>query len=179
MGFLTGFLSRPDQTRHSGPAHALRDDSARDATRKELLRMAVQDTLRKHGIPSGWLGMEISASVTARSERGLHLRLVIKHWQPKFLEYTVALQRSTKARLMRLDPLAAAWMTGISWKVEIADESPCPELPSPAYWERFVPQAEPAPAPRAALEQLLAAGDRGSREGEFAQTQPMQRFLPG
>lgn len=143
--------------------------------------MAVRDTMRKHGIPPGWVAMEISASATTKKERGLHLRLVIKHWQPKFLEYTVALQRSVKARLLRLDPLAAAWMTGISWKVEIADESPCPELPSPTYWERLVaqsvaaaPQAEPAPAPRAVLERLLDSGDRGSaRGGEFAQTQPM------
>jgi hypothetical protein len=51
--------------------------------------------------------------------------------------------------------------------------------PQPVAVAVAVPQAEPAPAPRAALEQLLAAGDRGSREGEFAQTQPMQRFLPG
>jgi hypothetical protein len=182
MGFLTGLLSRSHQARHSEPPQTVHDESNRDGTRKELLRMAVQDTLRKHGIPPDWIGLEIAASATTKRERGLHLRLVINHWQPKFLEYTVALQRSIKARLLRLDPLAGAWMTGISWKVEIGDESPCPELPSPAYWERFVPQAalahgEAAPAPRAALEQLLAAGDRGrSRDAEFAQTQPMQRL---
>ena len=139
--------------------------------------MAVRDTMRKSGIPPSWVGMEISPSATARRERGLHLRLVINSWQPRFFEYTVAFQRSIKERLLRLDPLAAAWMTGISWKVEIPDESPCPELPSPAYWERFVPQMEPTLAPRAALEQLLAAGDGGrSRGAEFAQTQPMQRL---
>lgn len=162
------------------------NEPGRDARRRELLRMAVRDTLHKNGIPAAWIGAEILASPTPGRERGVHLRLLVKHWEPKILECAVALQQGVKARVLCLDPLSSAWITGISWRFDIADETVCPDLPDPAYWQTFAPAAVEVRAdstslitPRAVLERLLGSSDRvfaandAGDGGDFTPTQPM------
>jgi hypothetical protein len=104
-------------------------------------------------------------------------------------------------RLLALDPLAQAWLSGFSWQFALEDASACPSLPHPGSWTQ-PPAAEPsdhapvAPATRpggiiegptmmpkpidevrADLERLLAVRDHDlKRHGEgadhFAPTRP-------
>ena len=162
----------------------------RDATRRELVAMAVNDTLRKHGIPPSWITAEGSPATTLRKQRGLHLRLVVREWQPRLLDHGVALQKSVRARIMRLDPLSSEWLTGISWKLEPVDEAVCPALPDPGYWRALrapaAPRAEAAnaaaaPAAQAALERMLGARDQAfaaARRAEHDEFRPTQPMLP-
>lgn len=153
----------------------------RDATRHELLAMAVRDTLRRHGIPHAWIAAQVTPALTPRKERGVHLRLVARHWHPALASCVVALQKSVLARLNRLDPLAAEWLVGVSWKFDPADDSLCPALPAPEYWQEWqqMQQAAPAQRPataRQALQRMMADSDpsfaaRGA-DG-FSPTQPM------
>jgi hypothetical protein len=152
----------------------------RDATRQELLSMAVRDTLRRHGIPQAWIAAQVTPALTARKERGSHLRLVARHWHPALASCVVALQKSVLARLNRLDPLSGEWLVGVSWKFDPADDTLCPALPAPEYWQQLQQQQAPAAqrpsAARDALHRLMAESDhafaaRGS-DG-FSATQPM------
>lgn len=102
--------------------------------RRGLLVLAVRDTLQKHGIPSGWISAEAHSAMTSSRIRGMHLRLVVREWQPSLLPYSIALQRAITARLMRLDPLAASWLAGVSWRYDVVDDSMCPGLPKVAAW---------------------------------------------
>jgi hypothetical protein len=160
----------------------------RDATRRELVAMAVNDTLRKHGIPPSWITAEASPATTLRKQRGLHLRLVVRQWQPRLLDHGVALQKSVRARITRLDPLSCDWLTGISWKLEPVDEAGCPAMPDPGYWRALrAPAAScaegasavPALPAQATLQRMLGARDqafaaaRRSEHDEFRPTQPM------
>jgi len=172
----------------SAPVPALTN---RDAARRELVAMAVRDTLRKHGIPADWISGEASPALTARKERGIHLRLVLRHWHPALPSCVVALQKSVVARLARLDPLSCDWLVGVAWKFEPADDSLCPTLPEPGYWQPERPQREQTTAkaaraaadPRQTLKGLLGRGDdafasRASASADgFSPTQPM--VLPG
>ena len=157
--------------------------SSRDAARRELVAMAVRDTLRKHGIPVGWISGEASPALTARKERGIQLRLVLRHWHPALASCAVALQKSVVERLANLDPLSSDWLVGVAWKFELADDSMCPPLPAPAFWQAQASTHESAAAadPRQALKRLLGRGDdtfagRASADA-FRPTQPMA--LPG
>lgn len=158
--------------------------SPRDATRHELLAMAVRDTLRRHGIPQAWIAAQVTPAVTPRKERGVHLRLVARHWHPALASCVVALQKSVVARLNRLDPLACDWLVGVSWKFDPADDSLCPALPAPEYWQEWqesqraasTAAAQRPSAARQALHRLMAESDHAfaARGGDgFSPTQPM------
>ena len=154
--------------------------------KRELLRVVLRDTLTRHGIPSAWITAEVLATTSRGGERGVHWRLVIKHWDPRLLVSEIALQHALIKRITTFDPLASNWLTGISWQFALEDESQCPPLPHPGSWTstpheqvkvsaapakefgviegpvRIVPQAAPGKdgdAARADLDQLLAIRD--------------------
>lgn len=144
--------------------------------------MVLRDTLRLHGLPADWIAAELLTSGSRDGKQGIHMRLLLKHWEPRLLVHAPALQDSVSSRLKMFDPLAAHWFTGISWQFALADASGCPPMPVTSFWTAPVAVAPavqdvhdmlPAPSSpllqssqptaaerRAALEQLLAEGDR-------------------
>jgi hypothetical protein len=115
-------------------------------TRREMLRVVLRDTLNRHGIPAAWIVAEILSTTARDGERGLHWRLHIKHWDPRLLTHSVALQNALIRRVMTFDPLAEKWLTGISWQYELEDESGCPPLPHPTSWSAPVRKDAPPAA---------------------------------
>lgn len=159
--------------------------------RRQLLATAVRDTLRTHGIPAGWLTTETLTAATTGKERGMHLRLILR--DHRLMEYAMDLQKSVSARIVRLDPLSAGWMAGISWKLDLAEDASFAQLPDPGHWQRLMSNP-PAPAakptadaqpqsvsPRAVLEQLFSPDgplSRGKDRPDFSATQPMEGASP-
>lgn len=129
--------------------------ASQNATRRELLRVVLRDTLQRHGIPAAWIAAEVLSSTSRAGERGVHWRLMIKHWDPRLLVHGVALQEALIGRVMTFDPLSANWLNGISWQFALDDESACPPLPHPGAWT--APVAEPDAAPTIA--EPLSSGD--------------------
>jgi hypothetical protein len=157
-GGAAGHSQLHDQSSHNASA-------SQNATRRELLRVVLRDTLGENGIPAAWIGAEMLRASGQGREPGVHLRLLIRHWEPRLLPYTVALQNSLQGRLLAFDPTASGWFAGISWQYALEGEPVCPDMPAPSTWA--VPaagQAAPAPArphadPRAELQRLFAARD--------------------
>lgn len=136
-----------------------------DKVRRGLFALAVRDTLQKHGIPHHWITAETHSALTAGRIRGMHLRLVVREWQPDLLPYSIALQRAILARLMRLDPLSPGWVAGVSWRYDVLDDSTCPALPKAERWT-------------AAAEEQPAAPSLPAVPPDFRPTVPMT-FSPG
>lgn len=128
---------------------------SQNATRRELLRVVLRDTLQRHGIPTSWIAGETLIATSRQHASGIHWRLVIKHWDPRLLAHGVAFQHALIKRVMSFDPLASGWLMGISWQFQLADESVCPPLPHAGTWT-----AEPrGPAPAAPPVLPGGAGD--------------------
>lgn len=169
------------------------------SVRKDVLRVALRETLTRNGIPPSWMTAEMLRTNSARREPGMHVRFVLQHWDPRLMLHGVALERDFMDRLLALDPQAQGWMAGFSWQFALADTGACPALPHPGSWTAPAsPPSEPAPiAPttrpagiiegpamdprsidevRADLERLLAVRDMDmKRHGEgdhFAPTRP-------
>lgn len=213
MGMLDLLLGRKAapgaRGRHSRPAPTTQFDSQHTQTggstqsvRKDLLKLAMRETLTRNGIPPTWLAVDLLRTTTAKKEAGLHVRFLVRHWEPRLLQHGVALEKEFTHRLLLLDPLAHSWLMGFSWQFALDDTSPCPGLPHPKSWT--TPAArEPAPQPtepapiasadviegpppievrsqddvRADLERLLALRDddlrrHGAREQAYAPTRP-------
>ncbi|WP_298923294.1 hypothetical protein [uncultured Ramlibacter sp.] len=190
-------MSRLFGTPHSAASGASPPPNARpsqapatspSATRKELLRVVLRDTLIKHGIPSTWIGAEMLATSGGGREPGMHLRLLVRHWDPRLLTYSVAFQNSLRQRIAVFDPTALNWFSGLSWQFSLSDESACPDMPNPLLWSTTPHDrpVEPVPATaaaapdsdaRAELERLFAQADAdrastAAPTAAFASTEP-------
>lgn len=175
---LFGSAAPPPAAQHSqlyAPSQMM--PASLNATRRELLRVVLRDTLNKHGIPSAWIGADVLTAMGRDREPGIHLRILLKHWEPRLMECAVAFQRSLVARAELFDPQVGAWLMGISWQYALQDESRCPAMPDPVSWTAPRPApAAPAPVPedrKAALRRLLDDGPAGADRPNFEQTQPM------
>lgn len=162
----------------SGHSQSRKPRAMSQDMRRELLRVALRDTLQRHGIPTAWVVAEMLTATSRNRQTGLHWRLSIRHWDPRLLTHTVALQNRLIRRVQAIDPMAESWLMGISWQVAVADESACPDMPHPGSWTA-VPASERAAARAREVEvaianmagvpagELRAEGDGGDR------TQPM------
>ncbi|HET8747371.1 MAG TPA: hypothetical protein VFM98_17360 [Ramlibacter sp.] len=125
------------------------------SVRKDLLRMVLRETLTRNGIPPTWISADmLRTSSPARRETGLHVRFLVRHWDPRLMQHAVAFEHEFSERLGLLDPLASNWLMGVSWQFSLADKSACPALPHPSTWTAPPPPSSPAP--------LTAAGEPSS-----------------
>jgi hypothetical protein len=154
--------------------------STREQTQRQLLTMALRDTLKRNGMVPGWLTAEAVLGSDSGRGRGMHVQLVLREWEPDLLPYVVSLEHAFRTTLRRLDPLSPSWMLGITWRFEPNNPLTWPQLP-PAGQNRRAQMARSATATtasrKALLDTLLLSGDvafprRGS--GDFTPTQPMQ-----
>ena len=209
MSFFRNMLGM-SRTRATGPSSQMHSQlssgmtqqlaQSQNTTRRELLRVVLRDTLNRHGIPTNWLTAELLTTTSRTGERGIHWRLVVKHWDPRLLEHSVALQNALVKRVLTFDPLAVSWLNGVSWQMALDDDSMCPPLPPPPTWtmnQRATASAQAAPSGdviegpvrigaepgqndvKAELEELLKIRDedfrRHATEGtaaQFATTEP-------
>ena len=122
---------------HSVPASTLNTKSPmsqENSSRRELLRLVLRDTLNRAGIPTSWIGADLLAATSRGREPGIHVRLLLKHWDPRLMLHGIAFEQTYRKRVLTLDPLADRWLLGISWQFALDDESTCPPLPHPGIW---------------------------------------------
>lgn len=156
--------------------------------RRELLRLALRQSLLKNGIPSSWIVAEaLEVSPRGGGTPGVHIRLVMQHWEPRLLPYTLSFQQDLEQRLLAVEPEVRSWLRGFSWQYAKVEGEPGP-MPDPATWADGTPQPESAPVameppqpgpPRKTKEdlaRLFAQQDRIRARDEappdFAPTQP-------
>jgi len=125
--------SRP-HSQIASAQHSVNPNNSPGATRRELLRVVLRDSMNRHGIPASWIGAEMLVATSRNRESGIHWRLVIKHWEPRLMTHAIAFQHSLIRRIMTFDPMASSWLMGISWQFALPDESVCPEMPPPVTW---------------------------------------------
>jgi hypothetical protein len=145
---------------HSVPASSMNAKgplSQENASRRELLRLVLRDTLNRTGIPTSWLGADLLAATSRGREPGIHVRLLVKHWDPRLMMHGIAFESVYKKRVLTLDPLADRWLLGISWQYSLADDSACPAMPHPGVWTSSIPDAAAAGEP--SVQPITTASD--------------------
>ena len=106
------------------------------------------------------------------AQKGIHWRLLIKHWDPELLSYSVPFQQSLISRLMALDTSAGSWLMGVSWQFALPDESVCPPMPQRTW------ASSRRPLRSQGLEQTFTARDAqfehaaDDEEAKFQRTEP-------
>lgn len=113
--------------------------SQENSSRRELLRLVLRDTLNRTGIPTSWIGADLLAATSRGREPGIHVRFLLKHWDPRLMLHGIAFENAFKKRVLTLDPLAERWLLGLSWQYSLADEGACPAMPHPGIWTSSIP----------------------------------------
>lgn len=108
----------------------------------ELVRAALTQTLRVHGVPAQGLHSEIHRTPGPDGQVQLHIRLVITAWSEPLLKYAMALERELRITLARYEPAFNHARDVVSWQFAKTCDCPFPDLPAPEAW-----QAKTAPAP--------------------------------
>lgn len=157
LDLLLGKKSAPPKARNSRPAggsSSLADSqhtqggSSASSVRKDLLKLVLRETLTRNGIPPTWLAADMLRTTSAKREPGLHVRFLVRHWDPRLMLHGVAMEREFANRLLLLDPMAQSWLMGFSWQFVLDDTSECPALPHPTTWMAPPPPSAPAPLAR-------------------------------
>ncbi|MDQ6881100.1 MAG: hypothetical protein M3150_03285 [Pseudomonadota bacterium] len=133
-----------------------------NASRRELLRLVLRDSLNRTGIPTSWIGADLLAATSRGREPGIHMRLLLKHWDPRVMQHGIAFENVFRKRVLTLDPLSDRWLLGISWQFSLADDSNCPTMPHPGVWTSSVPTAASLAAAEAATAAVAGAAMNAS-----------------
>jgi hypothetical protein len=189
--------SRPPPNSTQFEASQMSPGSA-NSVRKDLLKVALRDMLMRNGIPQSWVSADMLRTSSPRREPGLHVRFLVRRWEPRLMLHGPALEQEFTNRLLMLDPQASDWLMGFSWQFALDDTSVCPPLPHPGVWTAPAAAAAQVPAEarvtkpgdiiegpvviprspdsvRAELEQMLALrDDKHPTQGSdhFAPTRP-------
>lgn len=162
MGMLDLLLGKradpPAKARNSRPEgpHSVQFEASQlspqsvNSVRKDLLRLVLRELLTRNGIPQSWLSADMLRTTSSKREQGLHVRFLLRHWEPRLMEHGPAFEQEFTQRLLMLDPAARDWLSGFSWQFAVEDASACPPMPHPGSWTAPPPQ-EQQPAARAPL----------------------------
>jgi hypothetical protein len=115
--------------------------------RRELLRLALRQSLSRNGIPVHWIGAE--AIELPGPGNPLHVRLLVQHWDERLPILFLAFQEDFEQRLLAVEPLAHTWLRGFSWQFQLVDATSHPRLPDPTAWADWR-DSSPAPLSRPA-----------------------------
>ena len=139
--------TNPDtsQSLNSNTDHGLSiQDGSESATRRQLVHALLGDVLRKNGIPPDWIHCHM-LTVSSRSRgQGVYLRLIVKHWDPRFMDYAYAFQNTLITEIERFESNASSWLHGISWQLELGDRCPYQTLPEKTYWQDTITKPDAA-----------------------------------
>ncbi len=155
----TGALGPVVATPAGMSAGAAQDDfDAQVGTRRELLRVRTRNTLRLSGIPESWIEAQVLLEPVG-GRTCMHLRLAVRHWDPRLMQFAVAFQRKLMEEIERIDPQAKQWLLSIVWAFPPDLACPYPELPQPSAWLEQEPGASGPDELQSDLARLYAVRD--------------------
>lgn len=123
------------------------EDGSDNATRRQLVQVLLRDALRKYGIPPRWIDCQMLLVNSRSRGQGMYVRLVVREWDDRLMDYAFAFQNALMVEITRFEPLAAQWLHGISWQLDLADTCPYRSMPDKSYWADPVVKPTPRPAP--------------------------------
>ena len=101
---------------------------------RELIRVVLKDTLRRHGIPFEWLTCEVVSIMQGTASEGLHIQLMMMQWHELLLRYAPALEQQLLRGLDRFEPAVDHSKHTISWRFSPECGCPFDVLPPPLIW---------------------------------------------
>src|SRR5688572_11200099 len=91
--------ARAAQSTQFGPSQSAQGAPSVHSVRKDILRVALRDMMLRNGMPSTWLSAEMLRTTSSKKEAGMHMRFVVRHWEPRLMLHGPALEKDFTQRL--------------------------------------------------------------------------------
>ena len=127
------------------PSQSTQAASSPHQLRKDVIKLVMRELLMRNGIPNAWLSADLLRTTNSKREQGIHVRFLMRHFEPRLMQHGPALEQEFTQRLLLLDPLASNWLMGFSWQFVLDDTGKCPPLPNASAWT--APPVDPSPTP--------------------------------
>ena len=101
---------------------------------RELVRVVLKDTLRKNGIPAGWIGCEVTGISHRNMDDELFVHLIVMHGNDALLQYSPALQQDLMQGLDRFEPNVDHSNYVVSWLFSPDCGFKRTSMPAPTFW---------------------------------------------
>ena len=124
------------------------EDNSEIGMRSQLIHVLLRDALRRHGLPSHWIECQILQVASRRLGPGISVRLIVRHWDDRLMQYLMAFESAFLTDVQRFEPNASQWLHGISWQIQPLNACPYTEMPDKAVWlssPSLAPVNEPTP----------------------------------
>jgi hypothetical protein len=120
---------------------------SRNANHRDLVRVVLRETMRRHGIPSDWMDCR-TLSVMSRDQKpgaGMHVQFLVHKADQQLLPYVHAFQESFWNEILKMDPTARDWLLSVGWEFYGKAVQGFSPLPDPTAWkdEAGAPAAAP------------------------------------
>lgn len=136
-----------EEAQDTVPATRPAADEFPSATQREMVRLTLHTLLKRHGLPAGSVGAELTAFSTPSEPEALLLQLVILKWHEGFVRYAPALQNELLEGVKRFDPTATGGKYVIVWRYATGAGQPELQLPDASYWSQPEGHKGPSSAP--------------------------------
>jgi hypothetical protein len=123
------------QFAESQAATSLEKTKSRNAPRRDLVRLVLRETLRKHGIPSDWIDCRVLSVLTRQHKSGMHVQLIVRKADQQLLPYIHAFQESFWEQILRMDPQARDWLFSVGWEFYGQAQQGFSGMPDPGSWD--------------------------------------------
>lgn len=153
------------------PAVRVYSDPHNTAKRRELVRVVLRDTLRKHGIPADWIGFEITPLGNSADGSAHLIHLIVLKWHEHLMDFAPALQEQLWQGLGRFAPDSERSQFALAWTFSPDCACPFDTMPEPAFWT-VAHAALPSVQAKAVKKFDLPASEYDHRSSGFAPTQP-------
>jgi hypothetical protein len=101
---------------------------------RELVRVVLKDTLRKSGIPAGWIGCEVTGISHRNMDDELFVHLIVMHGNEALLQHVPALQQELMQGLDRFEPNVDHSNYVVSWLFSPDCGFTRTSMPPPSFW---------------------------------------------
>lgn len=116
-------------------------DTSENGMRRQLVQMLMRKLTHSNGIPAHWIECQMLLASSRSRGQGMYIRLVLKHFDTRFMAYAFAFQQTLRKDIERFEPKSAEWLHGLSWQFDMADSCPHHVLPDKAFWQVAAPSA--------------------------------------
>jgi hypothetical protein len=89
---------------------------SRSGARRDLVKLALRDTMRRFGVPSDWIDCRALSALTRDQQSGMHVHFLVRKADRQVLNYVHAFQETFWQEIESIDPQARQWLFSVGWE---------------------------------------------------------------
>ena len=130
------------QFQESRAPTALEQTKSRNEPRRDLVKVVLRETMRRHGIPSDWIECRALSVLTKQHKSGMHVQFLVLHSDHELLKWVHAFQESFWEQIVRMDPTAHDWLFSVGWEFYGKSVQDFSVMPDPTTWRAAAAAAD-------------------------------------